>query len=82
MNTNRTVASLASLSDVRSLTCDGKKTKHTKQNMKTLKFIIAAVLLALPVMSAQACTCGGKEKCTACCGDKCKDCEKDCCKKK
>jgi len=50
--------------------------------MKTIKFVLAAVILALPISAAQACSCGGKEKCTSCCGDKCKDCEKDCCKKK
>ncbi|MEO6785082.1 MAG: hypothetical protein ABI318_03025 [Chthoniobacteraceae bacterium] len=50
--------------------------------MNILKIVFAAVLLALPVASAQACDCGGKEKCEKCCGDKCKDCTKDCCKKK
>lgn len=49
--------------------------------MKFLKIVFAAALLALPVASAQACECGGKEKCEKCCGDKCKDCTKDCCKK-
>jgi len=50
--------------------------------MKIMKFVIAAVLLALPITTAQACECGGKEKCEKCCGDKCKDCTKDCCKPK
>lgn len=46
-----------------------------------LTVAMAFGILALPFSSAQACGCGGKEKCAKCCGEKCKDCTKDCCKK-
>lgn len=60
-----------------------QKEKAKSQNiMKTiLTLVIASGILALPISSAQACSCGGKEKCKACCGEKCSDCTKDCCKK-
>ncbi|MBX7210000.1 MAG: hypothetical protein K1X78_16905 [Verrucomicrobiaceae bacterium] len=45
-----------------------------------LTLALAFGFLAMPV-SSQACGCGGKEKCTKCCGAKCADCTKDCCKK-
>ena len=50
--------------------------------MNIIKIVFAAALFALPMSAAQACECGGKEKCVKCCGDKCKDCTKDCCKPK
>ena len=55
--------------------------------MKTLFTLTTAFgLLMMPLMAtdtktSEGCKCGGKEKCTKCCGDKCKDCDKDCCKK-
>jgi len=49
--------------------------------MNIIKIAFAAALFAMPISAAQACKCGGKEKCESCCGDKCKDCTKDCCKK-
>jgi hypothetical protein len=52
--------------------------------MTKIKLVLAAAMFAaLPINALLACECGGKEKCTNCCGEgKCKECTKDCCKPK